>query len=123
MKKLLLLYPFFILAACSKKADKDTDAPILTLNTPTNNQVYPSGQNIMISGSASDNRFINQIHVVITNPANGTEYLHVHIHPNSNSFTFNQPYTPQAGVNYKIEVIVDDPSSNSTTKSVQVSCN
>jgi hypothetical protein len=109
--------------ACSKGSDKDNDAPVLTLNTPVNNQVYTSGQSIMISGQAADNKFINQIHVVITNLSTGTEYLHVHIHPNSSSFTFNQPYTPQAGIAYKIEVIADDASTNSTTKSVQVSCN
>ena len=123
MRKMLLLYPVLLFISCSKKPDKDTDAPLLTLNTPANNQVYPSGQNIVVAGSASDNRFINQIHVVITNPTTGAEYLHVHIHPNSSSFNFNQPYTPQPGVSYKIEVIVDDASSNSTSKSVQVICN
>jgi Bacterial Ig domain len=125
MKRSFVLYLLFILAACSKGSgkDKDYDPPVLTLNTPTNNQVYTAGQNIMISGSASDNKYINQIHVVITNLATGTEYLHVHIHPNSSSFNFNQAYAAQAGITYKIDVIVDDASSNSTAKSVQVSCN
>jgi hypothetical protein len=125
MKKIFLPYFFFILIACSKNAakDKDYDPPVLTLTTPANNQVYVSGQNIMVSGSASDNKFINQIHVVITNLATGVEYQHVHIHPNSNSFNFNQPYTAQSGITYKIDVIVDDASSNSTAKSVEVSCN
>src|SRR5215831_4871152 len=114
MKKYILPYLLVIVSACSKHSDKDEVAPMLTLNTPTNNQAYTAGQNIMISGTASDNKYINQIHVVITNQQNGTEYLHVHIHPNSSSFNFNQGYMAQAGINYKIEVIVDDPSSNST---------
>ena len=114
-----------MLLACSKSSGKanDYDAPALTLNTPSNNQVYTSGQNIMISGQASDNKFINQIHIVITNLATGTEFLHIHIHPNSNSFNFNESYTAQAGISYKIEVIVDDASTNSSAKSVQVICN
>jgi len=125
MKKSILPYLLLLLAACSKGSgkDKDYDAPVLTLNTPVNNQVYASGQNIMISGSALDNKFINQIHIVITNQATGAEYLHVHIHPNTNSFNFTQSYTPQAGIAYKIEVIADDASTNSSAKSVQVSCN
>ena len=86
----------------------------ITLNTPTNNQVYTSGQNIMITGQVTDNKFINQIHVVITNLGSGLEYLHVHIHPNSSSFNFSQSYTAQAGISYKIEVIADDASTNSS---------
>lgn len=125
MKKIILPYILLLFISCSKDKDKDKDydPPVLTLNTPINNQVYAAGQNIMVSGNASDNKYINQIHVVITNLATGLEYQHVHIHPNSSSFTFNQPYTAQAGITYKIDVIVDDASTNSVSKSVQVSCN
>jgi len=125
MKKIFLPCLLLIFTACSKNKDKDKDydPPVITLSTPTNNQVYAAGQNIMVSGNASDNKYINQIHVVISNLATGTEYQHVHIHPNTSSFTFNQPYTAQAGITYKIQVIVDDASSNSVSKSVEVSCN
>lgn len=124
MKRTIFPYLLLLLlAACSKDPVKDIIAPVVMLNTPVNNQVYTAGQNIMIVGSASDNKFINQIHIVITNLATGSEYLHVHIHPNTNSFTFNQPYTVQAGTAYKIEIIADDASTNSTTRSVVVSCN
>jgi hypothetical protein len=125
MKKLFLPYLLFLLVACSKGSsnDKDYDAPALTLNTPLNNQVYTAGQNIIIAGQASDNKFINQIHIVISNLATGTEYLHIHIHPGSSAFNFNQSYTAQAGITYKIDIIVDDASTNSTAKSVEVSCN
>jgi hypothetical protein len=125
MKRFFLPYLLVFLVACSKGSsnDKDYDAPVLTLNTPLNNQVYTAGQNIMIAGQASDNKFINQIHIVISNLATGAEYLHIHIHPGSSAFNFNQPYTAQAGISYKIDVIVDDASTNSTAKSVEVSCN
>ncbi|MFI5130766.1 MAG: DUF4625 domain-containing protein [Chitinophagales bacterium] len=125
MKRSFIPYLLFILAACSKDpgSQKDYDAPAITVNTPTNNQVYNSGQNIMITGQVTDNKFINQIHVVITNLGSGLEYLHVHIHPNSSSFNFSQSYTAQAGISYKIEVIADDASTNSSATSVQVLCN
>jgi len=125
MKRSFILYLLLFFAACSKNpgTDKDYDAPVLTLSTPTNNQVYTSGQNIMITGQVTDNKFIKEIHIVITNLGSGAEYLHVHIHPNTNSFNYSQSYTAQAGVFYKIEVLADDPSANSTAKSVQVFCN
>ena len=125
MKRSFIIYVLVLLGACSKDPGetKDYDAPVLTLNTPTDNQVYTAGQNIMISGQVTDNKFIKEIHVVITNLGSGIEYLHVHIHPNASSFTYNQSYTAQAGIFYKIEVIADDGSLNSSAKSVQVFCN
>jgi hypothetical protein len=125
MKKYFLSYLLLLLIGCSKSSDndKDYDPPVLTLNTPVNNQVFTAGQNMIISGIASDNKFIDQVHIVITNLATGTEYLHIHIHPNGNSSNFSQSYAAQAGIAYKIQVIVDDGSTNSTAKSVEVSCN
>ena len=125
MKRLFVLYLSLMLIACSKDPaeDQDKQAPVLTLTTPTNSQVYSAGQNIMISGQVTDNKFIKEIHVVITNQSTGYEYLHVHIHPNTNSFTFSQSYAAQTGISYKIDVIADDPSANSSAKTVQVSCN
>lgn len=116
---------FALIMACSKRSseDKDREAPTLSVTTPTDNQVYSAGQTINITGSASDNKYIEQIHIVITNLVTGTEYLHVHIHPNGSAFNFAQAYTAQAGISYKIQVIVDDASSNSTAKSVNVTCN
>jgi hypothetical protein len=118
----LLLLFFF---ACSKPSeeDKDREAPAVTLNTPTNNQVFTGGQNIMITGEVTDNKYIREIHIEITNLTTAQEYLHVHIHPATKSFVYNQAFTIQAGINYKIRVIADDPSSNSSIKSAEISCN
>jgi Bacterial Ig domain len=125
MKNSLLLFLLILLIACSKEPvkEKDYTPPVLALSTPVDNQSYTNGESILISGSATDNKYIDQIHIVITNLVTGQEYLHVHIHPGSNSSNFSQPYTAQAGISYKIQVIVDDGSTNSTGKSVEVSCN
>src|SRR5436853_2676376 len=123
MKKFLLPYALVLMVACSKGNGKDTDPPVIVITAPANNQAFTSGQSIMVSGNASDNKFTNQIHIVISNLATGVEYLHVHIHPNTSVFTFNQSYTPQAGITYKIDVIVDDASAKSSAKSIQISCN
>jgi hypothetical protein len=115
----------FFTTACSKKnaTDKDYDAPVIVLNTPVDNQVYAASQNIAINGTVTDNKYIQQLHIVISNLTTGEEYLHVHIHPASPTFTFNQSFTPTHGVSYKVQVIADDPSANTFGKSVEVSCN
>ncbi len=121
------LWPVFIVLffACSKGSggDKDYEAPVVTLNTPANNQVFTGGQSIMITGSVTDNKYIKEIHIEITNLVTAAEYLHVHIHPDASSFNFNQAFTIQAGTTYKIRVIVDDASTNSAVKSAEIACN
>jgi hypothetical protein len=125
MKALIWSIPFLFLLSCSKKSgeDKDNEAPVVIINTPTSGQVFNGTQIIMITGAATDNKYIKEIHIEISNLATGQQYLHIHIHPDSNTYTFNQTYNIEAGVAYKIRVIVDDASTNSTAKSVDITCN
>lgn len=118
---ILILFCF----SCSKSPgdDKDTQAPVVTINTPTNNQVFTGTQTITITGLVTDNKYIKEIHLEITNLATGQEYLHVHIHPDTSTSSFNQNFTVQPGITYRIRVIADDPSTNSSTQKVEVSCN
>lgn len=125
MKRTFLFYLLVLLAACSKDNGEPPDnvAPVVTLTTPANNQVFTAGQSITVTGQVTDNKFIKEIHVVITNLGSGVEYQHIHIQPGASSFNYSQSYTAQAGIFYKIEVIADDASGNSSSKSVQVFCN
>jgi hypothetical protein len=121
------IWPILLLfiVACSKGSggDSDKESPVLVLNTPVNNQVFNGTQSISISGTATDNKYIKEIHIEITNLVTAEQYLHIHIHPDANTYTFNQSYNIEAGIAYKIRVIVDDASSNSTAKSVEITCN
>lgn len=124
MKKHLLFYTILFFS-CSKGSseEKDHEAPVVTLQTPVNNQVFTGGQNIMIAGTVTDNKYIKEIHIEITNLVTAAEYLHVHIHPAASSFNFNQAFTIQTGISYKIRVIADDASSNSAVSSAEIVCN
>jgi uncharacterized protein DUF4625 len=125
MKKSFLPLLLVFLAACSKRsgADKDYDAPVITLNTPVNNQHFIPGQAISVTGTVSDNKYIKVIHVVITNFDTGVEYMHVHISPATSSASFDQSLTTQAGINYQVEIIAEDPSANISSKKAEVSAN
>ena len=125
MKKLFISSVACILIiSCSKKTnDKDYEAPVVTLTSPANNQVFTAGEMINIQGTVTDNQYISQVHVEITDHNTGVEYLHIHIHPTSKTYAYNQAFTAQAGINYTIRVIADDPSANTFTKQVEVSCN
>ncbi|RYY56736.1 MAG: hypothetical protein EOO09_05085 [Chitinophagaceae bacterium] len=111
-------------AGCTKSSDADADRenPVVTLTSLSDGQVFTGAQTINITGSVTDNRYIKEIHIEISSLDTGEEYLHVHIHPAAASYNYDQPYLLTAGRNYKIRVIADDAQSNSSVRSVNISC-
>ena len=123
MKQLFLCsLACILLISCSKKNEDDKEAPVVTITSPTNNQTLPAGE-IHIKGTITDNAYINQVHIEISNLNTGVEYLHVHTHPTSKTYAFDQTFTVQQGIAYKIRVIAEDPSTNTSSGQVEVSCN
>jgi len=123
MKQLFLCsLACILLISCSKKKEDDKEPPVVTITSPTNNQVLPAGE-IHIKGTITDNVYINQVHIEISNLNTGVEYLHVHIHPTSKTYAFDQIFTVQSGIDYKIRVVAEDPSTNTSLGQVEVSCN
>lgn len=126
MKHLFFLCALCILTAfsCSKKTGTDdNEAPVVSIIAPTLNQVFTGAQSIYIAGSASDNKYIEEIHIEVTDFTTGSEYLHVHIHPDGKVFSYNQAFTVQPGKHYKIRVLVEDASSNSSAAIGEITCN
>ena len=113
---------FLVLLSCSKKKTDDKEAPIISLTTPVNNQVFTAGE-IHIKGKVTDNQYIDQVHIEITNLNTSEEYEHVHIHPATKTYAFDQLFTLKAGINYKIKIIAEDPSANPASAQVAISCN
>ncbi|WP_276500904.1 DUF4625 domain-containing protein [Terrimonas pollutisoli] len=122
MKYSLLISVLSVLfLSCSKDEAEDTDAPSITISSPTNNTVLPAGE-VHIKGTIADNAYINQVHVEVYD-GGGTEVVHVHIHPATKNYAFDQTFTAQAGKSYKIKVIAEDPSTNSSTRQIDITCN
>ncbi|MBL7747173.1 MAG: DUF4625 domain-containing protein [Chitinophagaceae bacterium] len=121
-------WPVFIILAfisCSKDGDspKDTELPVVILNTPANNQVFNAGQPITISGSVTDNEYIAELHIHVSNTNTGALLMDVHQYPAGPGATFNQSITAVSGVNYRIQVIARDKEVNEGRSTVEVSCN
>jgi len=111
--------------SCTKNKSEtaDRESPVITLTSLSDEQVFTAPQTISITGSVSDNKYIREIHIEISDLDSGEEYLHVHIHPASAFYNYDQPYLLAAGTSYRIRVIADDASSNSSVRTVNVRCN
>ena len=122
MKYSILAFLFGImLFSCGKDGAEDKEAPSITISSPTNNQSLPAGE-VHVKGTIADNAYINQVHVEVYD-GTGAEVIHVHIHPATKNYAFDQTFTAQAGKNYKIKVIAEDPSANSSTLQIDITCN
>ena len=127
MKTLILLL-LFVLAAglsCSKgsAADEDKVLPVIIITSLANGQIFTAGQSIPITGTITDDKFIAEAHIHVSNTNTGVLLMDVHIYPNASTASFSQSITAVAGVNYKIQVIAKDRAVNEANTSVSVSCN
>lgn len=110
--------------SCNKSpAEKDTIPPVVTLSTPANGQVFSNGQTIPVNGSVSDDKYIAEIHIHVSNLITGTLLMDVHRYPNGPAGNFAESFTATAGTTYKIQVIAKDRAVNETTTTIQVSSN
>jgi Bacterial Ig domain len=106
---------------CSKKDQSDHEAPVIQMISPTTNQVFQAGDSVHIRASISDNTEIHEVHLYVTNSANGALILHFEEHLDAATYTLDKAFAAQTGVTYKIEIDANDHSGNAAQQIVQVS--
>jgi len=104
----------------------DVTPPVIIINTPVDNQVFVSGNNISITGKLTDDYGLYRGSIRVTNDANGSllkEQLY-EIH-GFLSYNFSLPYTAvvTTPANYTVTISFEDHGSNIATKSVKVKVN
>ena len=104
----------------------DTIAPNLTINTPTPNQVFTSGNVINITGRITDDLGLYRGSIRITNDLNGfilkEQLYEIHY---VLAYDFNISYTTNVSIpsDYTVTVSFEDHGGNFATKSVKVKVN
>jgi hypothetical protein len=139
---LLFVILCFFCLACSKGGDEggdpdngpdphvynptDLTAPTISINTPSANQVFSSGNTITVSGLVGDDYGLYRGVVKIINDANGVEVKQqaYEIHGLKNyNFSLSHVASVSAPVNYTVVVFFEDHGYNGTTRSVPVRVN
>lgn len=126
MKTSLFLLCIYLLinAGCSKsKNPKDNQAPVITLNTPIDNQLFTAGQIISITGTVNDNKTIAELHVHVNNNNTSAILLDTHQYPDSPQANFSESLNAVAGIQYRIEILAIDAEVNESRKVIFVTCN
>lgn len=126
MKRLVIAVGFGLaLVACSKKGSSvsDRELPVITINTPAGNQVFQAGDAISVTGTATDNQKLAEVHVHVYNNTTGAELYDIHHAPLASSYNFNESFTAQSGIFYKIQIMAIDVSANTAYATVYAQVN
>lgn len=104
----------------------DTTAPVLIINTPAENQVFPNGSVINVSGRITDTEGLYRGSIRITNDANGfllkEQLYEIHGVPLYN-FSINHTASVNTASDYTVTVWFEDHGYNAATKSVKIKVN
>jgi len=104
----------------------DTTNPVVEIYTPTENQVFTSGNMINVTGRLTDDLGLYRGSIRITNDATGAvlkeQLYEIHF---VLLYNFNNTYTPSvtAASDYTVTVTFEDHGLNTTTRSVKVKVN
>lgn len=126
-KRMNLILPFIsliLLQACSKNEKaSDNELPVVTITSPNNNQVFSAGETVTIKGTLSDNQKLTEVHVHISNNSTGTLLIDIHRNPGAATYSLNESFVAQGGINYKIQIIAKDNSANENRSTVEITSN
>ena len=118
------LFLLTLFSACGKPAaEKDKIFPVVSISSPANGQNFTPGQPIPINALVTDETYIAEVHIHVSNTNTGELLMDVHEYPAGKTGNINQSLTAIAGVNYKIQVIAKDRAVNESRASIEVACN
>jgi hypothetical protein len=121
-KFLTFAFVVLVFIGCSKNDSTPVNkAPVVTLTSPKNNEVFDPGQPIVISATITDDGDLGEIHIHVHNADTNAELIHEHEMPTTQTFTLNKSFVAEAGLKYAIEIEADDLAGHVTTVDVTVS--
>ena len=126
MKHYLAILLVFVFLGCSKdedNAEQDNELPVIVINSPDNNQVFNAGARVIITGSVTDNKKVQELHIHVSDIFTGALLIDIHRAPEASSYSLNESFQAEAGIDYKILVIAKDNSNNENRASVEISTN
>jgi hypothetical protein len=120
MLKLFSFLAIVMLFGCKKS---DTMAPVITVTSPNDNQVFNGGTTVMIKAGITDETSIHMVHVTVTDKLTDGHVVHFEEHTDSKTYQVSQSFLAIAGRSYAIEIEATDHADNISTKQLTISAN
>ena len=125
MRNSILLAGILFLFGCKKEnaGEADTQMPLIMISSPSNNQVFVAGEQIVIHATITDNSMLGEIHLEITNTTTGAFITHEHYAPDGPSYVLNKTFSAQSSATYRIKVEAHDQKGNKAKSQINISTN
>jgi hypothetical protein len=126
MKKISLFACIILIWGCKKNEVPAKPVPVITVNTPAENQHYIKGDTIRVTGNITCTTELIEVAVHMTNMTTDFEFFHNHFSGvNTMSYNFESKYgiPDLIKATYKIEVEGNDKDGNTATKEITVTVN
>lgn len=117
---IFILWAALFFTACSKNSASNNQGPVITISSPSNNQVFTVGQTITITSAFIDQDKIGQTQIHVVNKSTNADVLHIEDHPKSVSSTLTGSFTAAARITYKIEIEALDVLGNESKVEIVV---
>src|SRR6476660_1122394 len=105
MKMIRIILLAAVLASCTKS---DTTAPVIQLESPSDNESFPGGQMVRISAHITDNESIHMVHISVMDETTNGHLVHLEEHTDGRSYQLNQQFMAVSGSIYSIEISAED---------------
>lgn len=125
MKKILVFAFFGLVAGCTKEK-VTVPLPVISINTPANNQHFVKGETIHISGTITHSKVLTEVAVHMTDQGTKVEFFHNHF-SGGNMLTFNYDSNYIVPDNtkstYKVEIEATDLDGTIASREITVTTN
>jgi hypothetical protein len=119
MNRPLFLLLIFSLFGCSKK---DEIAPMISITSPEQNQVFSTGQTVTVRATITDNEGIHMIHVIAVDNTGG-HWIHSEEHVDGKIYEITKSFITNPGKTYTITIDATDHDDNTVAKEIIISSN
>jgi hypothetical protein len=126
MQKIYALACIVLLWSCKKNDVPEKPVPVITVNTPAENQHFVKGDTIRVTGTITCTTELIEVAVHMTNVGTNFEFFHNHFSGvNTKSYNFSSKYgVPDlTKATYKIEIEGNDKDGNTAMKEILVTVN
>lgn len=120
----MLAFLIFIFG-CTKESGSDPDEipPVVSITSPSANQVFEGSSKVSIEATISDNTKLGEIHLEILNKATNTLYTHEHFLPTESTYHLSSSFDIPSQTSFEITIEAQDGGGNHTEATVTVSAN
>ncbi len=103
----------------------DTEDPVLNITSPTDNQQFNVGDDLVITGTVTDNMEVEEVEIVVERESDETEVADedIHVHAAQGNINVTVPTAGFSAGHYHIHITATDHVNNQSEVEIEIELN